>query len=296
MVPNSRHPQCDPPRKGPVGMRMPVFVLLLLFAPVPRAASELPGRDVLLVEHPRQLTILDQFERTASAQELQTLPPYAPLLVLDEAARLSDGYTRCIKVRHGGQQYYVLTDDRGGLPPAAGARVLRDVSWLDDTVRLTSSVIIERPTGGRASIGRGALVERFFEFGGRGYLRPLSDPSLLGWARWVALKSSLPVTTEETPPPMADSAIVAVVHRKIDESNRVLEQLYRLFDTRTRRTLATPRWQVSPRRGMLVCELVNAPPSSAQSERYLAKDIENALLGTGARVDLIARRITVYLP
>ncbi|MGA9121357.1 MAG: hypothetical protein WB699_18460 [Bacteroidota bacterium] len=277
--------------------RVPVCVFVLLMVATGVADSGRKGSDVLLVEHPEKLTVLNQYEQTATQKELREFQPFAPLMIVNEYAHLSDGYTRCVKVRLDNQLFYLLTEEGGALPGEAGVQLIRDANWIADTVRTGHSPIaIERPAGRRTTVGEGALIERFFESRGRAYIRPLADLTHYGWTDWNEVRSLRPVLVESVLPRASDSTITAIVSLKIDETNSVLEQLYRMFDAQTHRALVAPRWQINSLPGTLVCDLVDSRISYEQSARYLAKDIENALLGTGARVDLSAQRITVFLP
>ncbi len=259
-----------------------------------------PGqrRDVLLVEHPGRLTVLNHYEQTASAEDRNILQPFAPIVVVNEHATLSDGFTSCVEVQCGGVPFYLLNDSRGGLPQDAGVRIVRGASWIGDTMRVSgaSALPVENASGSRTRIAPGALVERFFEERGRIYVHPLATIDLYGWMERGQQGLLGRLKDAVRPAGGADTSIEAIVRAKLDETNAVLRQLYQLFNGQTGRRLTVPQWTISIRPGLLRCALHDSRVSYEQSTRYLDNDMENALLGTGARLVESPGSIAVYLP
>ena len=62
--------------------------------------------------------------------------------ILDAAATLNDGFTACMKIEIQGRVFYLLKDDvleGSGRRKLGFMRIVKDVTVLNDTVRLTSS-------------------------------------------------------------------------------------------------------------------------------------------------------------
>lgn len=255
-------------------------------------------RDVLLAAHPERLTLLNHYEQTATPADRKEIRPFAPLVVLRQNARLSDGFTPCMEVDFRGTLFYLLTDTNGGLPPDVSARFEKNVLWVSDTMRVRpgKDLQVERPEGGRSSIGPGSLLELLFQTRGRLYVHSLDHPSVYGWMDAKSARMLARLQERLHPIAVSDSTVEATVRVRIDETNSVLRQLYRAFNHQTGEGFVVPRWTVSARPGLLSCELVNSRIPYEQSTRYLENDIENALLGTGVRIVQAPGSITVYLP
>ena len=279
-------------------MRLVHAVWMMLAALPVYGGPQGQRRDVLLVEHPEKLTVLNHYEQTASRDDRKTLRPFSPCVVLKDHATLSDGYTSCVDVECGGSQFSLLRGDDGELPQQAGLHLLRGTTWIGDTMRVKGKSLLpmEGAAGDRRRVAPGSLVERFFEYRGRVYIHPLDSPETFGWIGRdeQRLLGALQEATRHVAG--SDTSIEAIVRVKIDETNSVLRQLYQMFNGQTGRHLLTPQWTVSARPGLLQCSLHDSRISYDQSSRYLDNDMENALIGTGARLVESPGSIAVYLP
>ncbi len=289
------------PRRNLPGAWPTVGALLLLVLGCVPALQARPQRarcDVLLVDHPEKLSVLNQYEQTASQDDRKLLTSCAPLVVANEGATLSDGFTPCTEVRVGGVLFYLLKSEHGALPAAAGVRSIRGAIWIGDTMRVNGKgdLVIEDVGGKPRRVSSGSLLEVSFEDHGRFYVQPLTGAGSFGWIGRAQAERLGPVENTERPSVASDTTIAAVVRSKIDETNTVLRQLYSLFNRRTDRSLAVPVWTISVRPGLLRCELQNSRVSYEKSSRYLQNDLENALLGSGARIVESPGAIAVYLP
>ena len=275
-----------------------VMVSVMLAAGSVIARPQGERRDVLLVEHPENIAVLNHYEQTASTADRNLLTPFTPLVVVNEHATLSDGFTECIEVKSNAVPFYLLKDEHGWLPMNAGIRIVRGASMIEDTMRVAgkSPLPVTEERGGRARIPPGTLVERFFEQGGRTYVRSLAPGGSYGWIDRSGARSLAGVQESARAPGTSAASIEAIVRSRIDETNAVLRQLYRLFNAQTRSSLTVPAWTISVRPGVLLCELAHSRVAYDQSTRYLDNDMENALLGTGARLVESPGSIAVYLP
>jgi hypothetical protein len=255
-------------------------------------------RDVILAAHPETLPLLNHYEQTATPADRKELFPFTPLVVVQENARLSDGFTPCMEVELHGTLFYLLKDDRGGLPADASVQFERNVTWIGDTMRVRpgAEISLERWDGGGSRLGPGTLLELLFQARGRSYVHSLDHPSVYGWLETKVARQLARLQERVRAVAVSDSSIEAIVRSKIDETNSVLRQLYRAFNRQTGEGFGVPQWTVNTRSGLLMCELANARVSYDQSTRYLENDIENALLGTGVRVVQSTGSIAVYLP
>ena len=259
--------------------------------------SQVRQCDILLAGHPEKLTVFNHYEQTATGKDRAEIEAYEPLIIVKENTFLSDKYTACMEVTAGGESFFLLKADQGRLPVSAEVQEIRRVGWVADTMNVIGKELrIERPSGGKAIIHRGSLVERLFDVHGRIYIRALSASPTYGWMDKNQMPMLRPLQAVMHSRGISDSSIETVIQAKIETSNTALREFYRLFNTQTHETMITPRWMINRLPGMIVCALVNSRTSYQQSTRYLGKDIENALLSTGARVDQSPGKVTVYLP
>ena len=259
--------------------------------------SQVRQCDILLAGHPEKLTVFNHYEQTATGKDRAEIEAYEPLIIVKENTFLSDKYTACMEVTAGGASFFLLKEDQGHLPVSAAVQEIRRVGWIADTMNVNAKELrVERPSGGKAIIHRGSLVARLFDNHGRIYIRSLSESATYGWMDKDQMSLLRPLHAAMHPRGISDSSIETIVQAKIEKSNTVLREFYRLFNAQTHETMIAPQWMINRLPGMLVCDLVNSRTSYQQSTRYLGKDIENALLSTGARVDQSPGKVTVYLP
>ncbi len=280
--------------------RRALLLLLCLAAAALHGAVAAQDRVVLLVEHPQSLQILNRYQQAATAEERARLRPFAPLIVLKSQEMLPDGFTAAMQVSVGGEVFYLVKDLSSGLlVGAAQAGRIINVAHavpLGDTVRTTAAIPAELADGGMRTIPAGTLVQRLFG-PGKTYVRVLRGDGAYCWIAGSHTSLLRPYHAASAPMSSRPTAVEASVRVKLAETNTVLRKLYGLLNARTGENLPPPAWSMEPLPGALLCELSGSPGSAfAGSTRFLAKDIENSLLGTGCHVETAPGRITVLLP
>lgn len=259
------------------------------------------GVRVLLIERPEKLKVFNQYQQAATAEELRRLAPFTPVIVVRPQEMLPDGYTSSMVVRAEGETFFFVRDTSGGLAGAGGAGRIRSIEGaelLSDTVQADAGVTVEPEVGGGQRAARGSLLQRLFRSGGSIYVRLLSPKGTLGWIHGAREAGLRLYHVPESEVRGERSTVESMVRLKIDETNTVLRRLFGLLNRRTGRDLTPPLWRLTPERGALVCEFSGGSPHSTfdGSAGFLAKDLENSLIGTGCRVETGPGLITVRLP
>jgi len=274
---------------------------LLAFLGSVLACGATAGVRVLLIERPEKLMVFNQYQQAATTEELKRLAPFAPVIVVRPQEMLPDGYTSSMVVRAEGETFFFVRDASGGLAGAAEAGRIRSIEGaelLGDTVQAAAGVTVEPESGGVHRAARGSLLQRLFRSGGSIYVRLLSPKGSLGWIHGASEAGLRSYHAPGSQVRGDRSTVESMVRLKIDETNTVLRRLFGLFNRRAGRNLSPPLWRLTPERGALVCEFSGGSPHSTfdGSAGFLAKDIENSLIGTGCRVETVPGLITVRLP
>ena len=88
-----------------------LYVLLLLTPAVPAQEKQ----SYLLVENPQKLTFLNKYQQELTSFDLRNLIEYTPFLITQEHTFFDDGLRSYIMVEAEGEEYYLLTDDKGAV-------------------------------------------------------------------------------------------------------------------------------------------------------------------------------------
>jgi hypothetical protein len=238
--------------------------------------------------------VLNRYQQNITGAEKATLQPFVPMMVVKEHDMLGDGFTPCIRVQIAGIEFFLLRDGSGRL---AGEAQAGTVSRFDGVLQPGDTISVLRPgvvrftaADGRSTVllGAGERLVRIFSRGQQTYVRRSASTCPYGWAdlapsgegrSWGAahLASALPSTV---PPHVAD-----VVRSAVSHSNAKLTNLFGFLATRGSRRMSTPRWDVRPEGNLLRCTLLggSAQKDLPESTRYLMKDIEIRIAGSGFR-------------
>ncbi len=268
-------------------------LVLILAAMIRTEAAR--SEELLLVERPSRLVVLNRYQQTATTAEKGLLSPFVPMRVLKKADLLGDGFTSCTRVQVAGQEFFLLRDASGRLVGEAQAGTIGSFEGRfqsGDTVSvLRGGALRFLPAGDTREIplAAGERLIRIFTQGGRTYCRRSGGTQPYGWLElpmgaqgrtWAAVRQ-VPAAPSEIP-----SRVAEVVRAAVTRTNTRFTDLFAFFNKGSERQRPVPRWDVSIEGSVLRCSLHGASPSRdvPESTQYLMKTIEEKLPGSGFRV------------
>ena len=160
----------------PCGFCPLILLAGLLGAPGGSVRAAQGSADVLVVEHPGRLVLFSKYQQRLTPDESRRLPPFVPMVLVQERDHLGDGFTPCASVEIDREPYYILRDEGGGLSSEGDpgtTEIFRNVSLLEDTVVLLRGRGLKlRPAGGESEIllPSGTRAVRIFEDRSRTYV------------------------------------------------------------------------------------------------------------------------------
>ncbi len=163
--------------------------ILMLVAGVP-ALSPITAQtiDVVLVEKPDVLIILNRFEQTLSPRERTWFFKNVPLRIVRQDILLSDRFTHAMEVELGRTTYFLQrrSSGDGTGAAAAGLQTVVGLRRTSDTVDVLQRGKIAFRQEGAIALDAGERIERFFEYRDRYFCRHIAS----GAYGWVELPSS----------------------------------------------------------------------------------------------------------
>jgi hypothetical protein len=144
--------------------------------------------DVVLVERPDALIILNRFEQTLSPRERTWFFKNVPLRIVRQDVLLSDRFTHAMEVELGRTRFLLQRRSSGDVTGAAAAGLQKVVGLrrTSDTVDVLQRGKIAFRQDGAVALDAGERIERFFEYRGRYFCRHIAS----GAYGWVELPSS----------------------------------------------------------------------------------------------------------
>jgi len=266
------------------------------------ARTAIAGVDVLLVEHPDGLRILDRYQQSVPHPESRGVLPWVPIQIVAARDMLSDGFTPAMRVTIHEETFFLLTDERGNLLHLddAGRRVWhRNVVTVDDTIEILHSLALREPASTlRTPLQAGTRVRREFRAGSETYVSLLTSPGRFGWLiiqqgdRGRLWQQETRQTGTTATPVQAAEVRVRHILRSV---NVVLDSLYAFLNTHARSVRRPPHWELQGSDGTLHCTLegLQDPEAMEESTAVLAKRIELAVSGAGLRVSHTAGSIRI---
>jgi hypothetical protein len=262
------------------------FLLTVPGAPTLQAAHP-PGGDVIVAERIDQLVLYNKYQQHLAPGEQKALSPFTPIRVLKENDVLGDGFTPCIDVEIGGTPFYIV----GGLESVRRAgffQIYRNVLQLEDTVKVLRGRSVSYSGAARLRwepVPEGERFLRCFRDGSRTYVRRIDPPATYGWALlpparegkdWKPMLQSSPVLTA------LPSDILARIRSRLGSTNDLLRNLFSYFNSQTSGRKPTPHWELEGSDRDASCVLLDGHGESfQQSTKYLVRDLDDILLGTG---------------
>lgn len=254
--------------------------------------------DVLIVEKPQALRLLNRYEQSLGESEMARLYSFMPFEILRPQVILSDGFTTAMKVRNGADDYFILTESPGkpiNLSSAGGVKMFYQTWSLNDTVLIQRSIDVSQgiePGKIHAGvIGQNAPAVRFFKAGSWTYLRTLIGT---GWAQI----GSEDFTTLRAPSSQKQPIDVeSLLHAILDQSNTVLRNLFVALNRRNGTHKSIPQWQLQKNHKKIICTLTPSglPHAFTETNRQLQREIANALLGIPCKTQLTDSGIEIII-
>lgn len=278
------------PRAGLVCWLVPV---LMLAGGIRSVAAQEKG-ELLLVEHPTRLTVLNRYQQTLTNAERSVLQPFVPMVVVQRRDMLGDGFTPCMRVRINGAEYFLVRDGSGRLVGEAQAGI---VSVHDGTLHGGDTVLVLRagavmfssPDGRRTAVlGAGERLIRLLSRSERTYVRRGSASDPYGWVDlapsaegrlWGAARLAVALPSS-VPPPIVDQ-----VRSALSRANTKLANVFAFLATRGGVRRSVPRWEIQPEGAVLRCTLVGGSTvrDFPESTRYLMRDVQARITESGFR-------------
>jgi hypothetical protein len=276
--------------------------LALSLLPAALTAGGERRAEVILVEHPEQLRILNQYQQALPGKS--PADPFAPFVVVDPKATLSDGYTPCLRISCLGQEFFILSDDKGRLVGEQSAGLvlrLPHATIFDDSIAmLRSGSRLVSPGQGRPSVNLhpGNKLRRLFATDARLFVELQGQPSRFGWLTpegqrrghdWQLLEP------EKAATPLLTPLLTSQLRGVIDRCNSNLSLLYEHFNRSAEHPLQSPVWRFRADGESARCVLQNMPAGTTYQEttRAIVKEFERILLGSGFIVQSTSDTITV---
>jgi hypothetical protein len=276
------------------------LLLCAAIAATTAAAVPQPRSDVLVAERTDRLLLYNRYQQHLSAHERARLLPCTPFRIVNEHDVLGDGFTPCIDLEFQGAAYYLV----GATEEARQEgffRIYRNVVLLSDTVEvLRDRAVSLTPVARGASVPplrAGERIVRMFREGEETLvLRTGQHPSYV-WVRlrggregkdWRGVTRAVPASTT-----LPDETVERIRGR-VKKTNALLQRLFTFFNRETNGRRPAPFWSVEGTDTRLECVLRGADGDRfAESTRYLARDLENILLGTGFSASPMPGRIVI---
>jgi hypothetical protein len=277
----------------PAALVMSVVVLL----PVSSVAQPSSDRaDVLILENPSHLRVLDRYQRSVLSPEKIGITRYTPIVMRNTNDILSDGFTPCARVEVNGNLFFLVRDSDSRLVGAESfgyQAFYRRAFILGDTVEIRHGgrLLIQSVRRTASSyLLKGQRLERLFAHEGLTYVRQVAaGEEVFGW---VTLGRSgrgsiwRVITTTPSSPPPETAQVLDRVKTVVQEVNAVLAGLYAFLNQETGERKTAPRWEVSLAGSAIICTLrsESTVTSFQESTAQLARSLETVVLATRRRV------------
>jgi hypothetical protein len=256
--------------------------------------SQIRTGDFLIAEKPHNLIIYNKYQQKLSPPEKKRLVPFLPMLITEMDGRLSDGFTRCMKVVIENELYYLLRDEHGTLRGTAKTsylQVFKNSKLSSEKIYIIASHTIQLLSPDKTQttpLKKNISCNTYFE--NNGFLYVKTSDNRFGWVQllenenniyWKYLYSAgIRRTTGITP------EISKQLRTKINEANHLLSQLFAFFNNKENRRKPAPYWSMTVTSTTFSCVIKESPfdDAFAESQKFLATDISNIISNTTLRV------------
>ncbi len=281
------------------------FAVLIFFLPIAFESTTSATRaDYLIIEHPQQLVIYNQYQQRVSSSEKSALLPNVPFRILNSNDVLGDGFTRCMKVELGGRNFFLEKDENGTLlgSEGAGARQLYNAAGvLEDTIEILRSdrlVLSDMHLSRTADVEVGDRILRVFRLDGKVYGKLLGANERYGWINLGDAASRDWRVARELGLSVSDQLqkILPQIEVRLKEVNEKLSRLYEHFNNKSPQRRQPPQWELLRAGNSISCILLpeGSGEQFAESSQLLGKNFEGLLLGTDLRIAVSPGRLVIH--
>jgi hypothetical protein len=250
--------------------------------------------ELMIVERPTRLTVLNRYQQNVTGPEKAVLQPYVPMVVVKRHDMLGDGFTPCMRVEINGTDFFILRDGAGRLAGEAQAGV---VAAIEGTLHPGDTISVLRPgtvtltaPGATTTVmlAAGERLVRIFSRGAQTYVRRTTGTQPYGWVElaastegrlWgsVRLAAALP---SHVPPRVTEQ-----VRSALSATNTKIAGIFTFLAGRGEGRKATPRWEMQPEGNLLRCTLLGGSTirDFPESTRYLMREVQDRIAGSGFR-------------
>lgn len=286
-------------------IRVLMILIFLLCAVLSVHAQPAARVDILIVENPFALHIYNRYQQNLSAREARLLRPYVPMVIVDEAAFLSDDFTRCMIVEIEQSTFYILKNDDQtvkNIDRAGFNKIFRRCAVLGDTVETLADRSVTLSLGDPKStwtspLERGAQLHRLFRYNRVDYVRTLNNPISYGWVLFPAWENgrTWKAVVRTATPGVIPLDFRQQIQSRFREVNQALKELFGYLNKETRQNRPVPQWELRVTENRITCALNDKSYVDRFSETiaYIVADLENLLLGTDFEVSYVDGVIVV---
>ncbi len=239
------------------------YFLILIFIFVSVANSRADYTSFLIVEHPAQLTIFNNYEQFLEKKE--KLPPFTPFQILDEEAYLSDNITPVIKAGWRGQVLLILKDQDGnaaGIENSGFNEMLRKCVLTGDTLVLQENKNVtvyqtrELLNEGSQQLRFAERIIRLFNNGRLFYIQRSRPQAGYGWIKRsdAALLNKAVQLTGGTENYLSEDTKSRVISL-IESVNESYAKYFKFLNNLENRNLQAPLWQKADTDSLLIFTL-----------------------------------------
>ncbi len=208
--------------------------------------------DVLIVEHPRALILLDAYQRSVPPTVKKNWPAFLPLF-LGPTSTLPDGITRVRIVRILQRKYFVLMGKDGkpmGLKNSGFHRLLKQVIFLQDTVQIEAGsalpLLHPKTLKPLKTVPSGHKLIRLFRYGRYYYVRTLRQPYLFAYLNIAHHYRLQRINTKTLKAQQQTHEFVRQIEYFLNRKNRAYRELFSYFRqiTGKNKNQPPPAWQL----------------------------------------------------
>jgi hypothetical protein len=275
-------------RNRPRYFLVPIIALSLAMAP-----SAQDRADYFLIIDPSQYSISNEYQQPISAEERLRFLPCSPLRIIEKEVVMGDQISRALKFSYLFETGYLLKDEKGGFTGEknrSNRQILNGCETIGDTVEIIKDgLTVTSLTGRNRPLKKKERLLRVFRSNRKYYVLTLdAGNSLFGWtslepkSSWQKIgKSSSMAGGSDT---LLPNALQDRLTKRIDQANQSYKAVFSHFNGLTGDGKSIPRWQGASAPGSMTFTLSGPWRNTDElsfSTRYLQRDLETMLLGSG---------------
>ncbi|MDO5575726.1 MAG: hypothetical protein Q4F84_01490 [Fibrobacter sp.] len=241
--------------------------------------------DFLILSSPSDLTILNHFEQTVSADEKkQIILPYSPLQIIEKNTTLGDQITEALRFEYKGKTWFIQKNEKGNFAGLKQGyqKTFQKCELINDTVTLTKSIRIyeQYPSSGKFSTVSPGSVERVFKFQNCYYVYSFENPQKYGWYSGASSVFEKKKTVSKSS--LIQSDFVNRIESRLKTINEMYTGFFGHFNDITNQQKSIPVWTTEKSGSVIKCKLVGSVEIVDQLEmstQYVVQEIRQILAG-----------------